>query len=295
MRPLPALVLIGAAWGATQPLAKIAVEGGHGPLGLIAWQSVIGAALLGALLAARARLPRPTPARLAVWALIVATGSLLPSYASYSAIAHLPAGVMSILISTVAVMAFPLAIAMGTDSFAWPRLAGLFVSLAGVALIAAPGALPGGAALGWVAIALIGPALYAFEGNAVARWGTAGMGPLQTLFGASVLGALMSVPLAAVTGQGRSPFVAWGTPEWALLVMALIHALTYASYVWLVGRAGATFAAQVSYLVTLFGVTWSMLILGESYGPAVWAAMILILGGVALVRPRQDAREQEAA
>jgi drug/metabolite transporter (DMT)-like permease len=40
--------------------------------------------------------------------------------------------------------------------------------------------------------------------------------------------------------------------------------VVYAGYVWLVGRAGAVFAAQVAYLVTLFGVFWAMLILGET-------------------------------
>ena len=33
---------------------------------------------------------------------------------------------------------------------------------------------------------------------------------------------------------------------------AVLHALVYAGYVWLVARVGATFAAQVSYFVTLF-------------------------------------------
>ena len=67
---------------------------------------------------------------------------------------------------------------------------------------------------------------------------------------------------------------------------AVVHVLVYASYVWMVGRAGPLFAVQVSYLVTGFGVIWSMLILGEMYSVWVWAAMVLILSGVFLVLPR---------
>jgi drug/metabolite transporter (DMT)-like permease len=33
----------------------------------------------------------------------------------------------------------------------------------------------------------------------------------------------------------------------------------------MVGRAGAVFAAQVSYLVTAFGIFWAWVIFGETY------------------------------
>jgi drug/metabolite transporter (DMT)-like permease len=53
-----------------------------------------------------------------------------------------------------------------------------------------------------------------------------------------------------------------------------------------VGRAGSVFAAQVSYLVTGFGVVWAMLILNESYGSSFWYAFCLMLVGLFLVQPR---------
>ena len=65
------------------------------------------------------------------------------------------------------------------------------------------------------------------------------------------------------SGQWINPLTTFGIPEIALAGAATLHALTYAAYVWMVGRAGAVFAAQVSYLVTGFGVFWAMLALGE--------------------------------
>ena len=76
--------------------------------------------------------------------------------------------------------------------------------------------------------------------------------------------------------------------------VSLLHAGAYVAYVWLVGRAGPVFAVQVSYLVTGFGVIWAMLILGESYSPFIWAAMGLVLFGVALVQPRRKTAVAEA-
>jgi len=74
-----------------------------------------------------------------------------------------------------------------------------------------------------------------------------------------------------------------------MLATALIHALVYSTYVWLVGRAGSVFAARVSYLVTGFGVVWAMLLLGERYGVGFWAAVALMFLALALVQPRPTA------
>ena len=43
--------------------------------------------------------------------------------------------------------------------------------------------------------------------------------------------------------------------------------------------AGSVFASQIAYLVTGFGVVWSMLLLGERYSAPVWAAFALMLRG----------------
>ena len=56
----------------------------------------------------------------------------------------------------------------------------------------------------------------------------------------------------------------------------------------MVGRAGAVFAAQASYLVTGFGVIWAMLLLGERYSGWVWAAMALMFAGLFMVQPRRS-------
>ena len=47
-------------------------------------------------------------------------------------------------------------------------------------------------------------------------------------------------------------------------------------------------ASQIAYLVTGFGVLWSMVLLGERYSLWVWAAFALMLLGVALVQPLSE-------
>lgn len=281
------LVLLGAGWGLTTPLAKIAVSEGYRPLGLIFWQMAIGAVLMGLVTLARGK-PLPMGrAQLRVYVVIALVGTILPNSASYQAAVYLPAGVIAILLSLVPMFAFPIALMLATDRFSWPRLGGLVCGLIGVLLIIGPEAsLPERAMVAFIPLALIAPFFYGLEGNVVARWGTAGLDPVQVLAGASLIGAVLALPLALLSGQWIDPRPPWGAPDMALMLSATVHALVYAGYVWMVGQAGAVFAAQVSYLVTAFGVIWAKLLLNESYSAWVWLAMAVIFAGLFLVQPR---------
>jgi len=292
-RPLTyVLVLLacGLAWGSTQTLGKLAVSTGHRHFGLLFWQFVIGAGLLGGLLTLRRSWPGLTRARLGFAVIIALIGTIIPGTTFYLAVARLPAGIMSILISTVPMLSFPIALALGMDRFSALRLTGLLCGLAGVALIAGPGAtaLPAGTDPLWLAVAMVGPLFYAIEGNYVARFGTAGMDGLQAMTLASAVGAVLILPLALATGQFIDPFRPWGTAEWALIGSSAVHAVAYATYIWLAAHAGAVFASQTSYIVTGTGVFWAMAVLGERLSPFAWAALLLILAGLALVRPRDN-------
>lgn len=281
------LFLLGAGWGATVPLAKVAVSTGHGPLGLIFWQLVIGSVILGAIQFVRRRPPALGRGPFLVYLVIALTGTLLPNSASYLAARHLPAGILAITIASVPMIAFPLSLALGIDRFGWGRLAGLGLGLLGVVLIALPEAsLPGPGLTGWLLLALVAPFFYAVEGNYVARWGTAGCGPVEVLLGASILGAALAAPLALASGQWIDPTRGLGAPEAALVLASTIHALAYAGYVWLIGRAGAVFAAQAAYIVTGTGVLWAMVLLAERYSGWVWLALAAMMAGLFLVQPR---------
>ncbi|WP_262386565.1 hypothetical protein ROLI_009370 [Roseobacter fucihabitans] len=283
------LIVMGAGWGMTQPLGKIAVSSGYKHFGLIFWQLFIGAALMALICALRGtRLPRERKQR-AICLMVAIIGTIIPNTTSYQSIVHLPAGIASILLSMVPMWAFAIALAMGLDRFSGRRALGLLLGLCGVFLIAVPGASLLDIAVFWVLISLISGLCYGLEGNLVARFGTAGMDPFQVLYGASLIGTVIMAPVAVASGQWI-PIEAAATLEGQALILAsLIHVMVYAGYVWMVGRAGAVFAVQVSYLVTGFGVLWAKLILDEAYSGGIWMALLLMFAGMYLVQPRPKA------
>lgn len=282
------LLTMGAGWGLTVPLSKIAVSTGHQPLGLIFWQLVVVVVLLGAICVVRRK---PLELGMRYWRLYVAIamcGAVLPDIVFYLSASKLPGGILAIVMATAPLFSLPIALALGNERFAWRRLLGLSFGLVGIALLVGPEAsLPERAMAAFIPLALLAPLLYATEGNLVAKWGTQGLDPIQTILGASLLGLVVSAPLALITGQWVNPLASFGAPEAALVLSAAVHGLVYAVYVWLVNRAGSVFTAQSSYLVTGFGVVWSMVLLQETYAIWVWLALLIMMGGMVLVQPRR--------
>lgn len=281
------LLACAMGWGISIPMSKIAVSEDYRHIGIIFWQFVLGAVVLGAVNWVTGRGLPMTPRALRFYLIIALIGTLLPNTASYTAAIHLPGGIIALCIATVPMLAFPIALAWGNDRFSPKRLLGLSLGLAAIALIMLPDtSLPDPAMLAWVPIGLIAPAFYAFEGNFVARHQPEELDAVQVLLGASLVGAVLSLPLALLSGEWISPLPPYGMPDLAVVISSVAHALSYAGYVWLVGRGGPVFAVQISYLVTGFSVGWSWLLLGETYSTWVWGAFALMLTGVALVQPR---------
>lgn len=290
------LVTLGLGWGMTQPLGKMATMTGHKPFGLIFWQLVVCVLVLGFLSLVRGKGLVLTRATLRFYGIVAVMGTLVPNATFYFSATHLPAGIMSIIISAVPMLAFPMALLLRMERFSARRLLGLILGLAAVGLIAAPGAvLPDPALAVFLPVALIGPLFYAMEATYVARNGTEGMDAVQAMFGASVVGLILCLPIALATGQFFDPFASgFGRAEAALAGSSVIHALMYAGYVWLAARAGSVFAAQCSYIVTGAGIFWAMALLGERFPPFIWLSVALLLCGVALVSPRGAAAKAAA-
>lgn len=285
--PILVLLVSGATWGLTLPLIRVAVSTGHRPLGILLAQKLIMAAVCAALLAFL-RLPPPKArGQLGLFAGVAFFGAVLPGYFTFLTAAWMPAGVRSILIAIVPMFTLPIALALGFERPDLRRALGVVLGAAAIVMIALPGggiAAPVG--IGVLALALVSPLSYGVEANFLAWRGSDGLHPFQLLLGASVVGAAATLPLAWATGQLLDLSGRWGAPEYAIFASGVLNALAYAGYVWLVGHAGSLFASQIAYLVTAFGVGWSMLLLGETYPATVWAAFALMLAGVALVQPR---------
>ncbi len=283
------LIGLGVVWGLTLPLSKIAVSTGHQPLGLIFWQLVYSVATLSLIALVRRARPRIDRRVLIYFLVIGLVGTILPNSFSFLAIAHLPAGVMAIIIASVPMFTLVIANGLRIERFSIIRSLGVVIGAVAVAVLILPEtSLPEPGKRWFILLGLAAPLCYGIEGNYIATRAPRGIDAATTLLGASIFGTLITGPLAVASGTWVNLFTVWGAPEWALMLSSLCHVAAYTGYIWLVGASGPVFSSQIAYVVTLSGVFLSTIILSERYSPWVWLALVLMIAGLALVQPRED-------
>ncbi|MBX2869737.1 MAG: DMT family transporter [Acidiferrobacterales bacterium] len=285
---LLALTLFGLFWALTVPMTKIAVSTGHQPPGLIFWQLVIAVLVLGAVVFFTNKRLLLSMDALRYYLVIALLGTLFPNSFSYLAAAHLPAGVMAISLATVPMFSLLIALVIRSEVFQSGRLLGVLLGAVAVSLLIWPEeSLPDPEKTVFVLVALVAAASYGAEGNYVARRAMQQVDPVVAVFGASIIGLIICLPVVIFGDFWVPVYPAPGKAELALLASSLIHALVYTGYIWLVGKTSAVFASQIAYVVTIGGVLASALVLRETYSAWVMASLLLMMLGLFLVQPKQ--------
>lgn len=287
-RLLAILIVVGLAWGLSIALGRMLMLTGVPVLGVIFWQMSLGAVAL-AVWAGVSRTSLRVPwGAWPYFGVIAFIGTLLPNSFSYRATEQLPGGVMAIVIALVPMAALPIALALRLERFDLMRGLGVVCGALSVALLIGPDAsLPEPQKWVWVLIALIAPICYGVEANYVAVRGLKTVNALQVLFYASLIGSVLLLPIVIWRQEFISMATPWDSRHALLVGLSLLHVFSYTAYVWLVDRAGAVFASQTAYIVTFAGVGWSMILLGETYSIWIWAALLVMMLGLFLVRPKE--------
>ena len=156
------------------------------------------------------------------------------------------------------------------------RLVGLFIGFVGVALLV--GEQPQGKLLG--ALAVVAMALCYAIGTLIAGRYLRGTPPLVVALASTAVSTIAVLPAGVIQAPAGS-----GTERrsrrsssWGFVGTAIAYLLFFA----LIQRAGANYATLVTYLVPPIALAYGAIFLGESFGWPAFAALALILVGVAL-------------
>lgn len=283
------LFLLGNLWGLTFSLLKIALAGGGDPVGLALWQQAIGASLLLAVLIVRGRrVPLGWPfLRHALISGLVGVG--VPSVVLYTTARHVPAGVMSMLMTTAPMITYGLALAIGLERLAPRRLIGIGLGLAGVLLILAPtSSLPGPDSAAWALLVLLAPVCYALNTIFTARFRPPATDSVALACG-MLAGALFWQALYVLPfGEPFALWRGWSSAHTAVVALGAISATAFLLFFVLIQRGGPVFFSQVGYIVTVTGVVYGMAIFGETHSGWLWLSLVVLMVGIALVAPRRS-------
>lgn len=289
-----ALLAVGIAWGATAPLSKLAVSGGHHPIGIAFWGAVIAAVVLTSALLLK---HRPKHWGMKPWNLgierrhltffVIAgiLGTVFPDIATYTAYQHLPVGIIVLCYASIPIVTLALSAIFGMEGLTRTRLTGIVLGSVAMVLIALPNTDAPRGSWFWVALPILAAISYACENLFISARRPGSLGSLEVMVGLTIAAVILFAPMVFLM-DAHIDLTDAGPSEYAIVLLALFHVAAYFGYIWLIEQAGSVFTAQLSYVVTGSGILFGILLYNETYGLSIWLALVLMFIGLTLVRPK---------
>lgn len=278
------LLALSVIWGASFFFMKVAVQE-VSFLVVVASRIALGALFLwGVVLAKRIAVPRDSR----LWrdyAILGVANNLVPFALIAFGQTALPSGVAAILNASTPLWTVLFAhVATADERLTAPRLTGVLIGIAGVAVIVGPQAIHG-AAGAWLPSLAIVCAAVCYAGSAIFARRFKGQPPLITSAAQLSVSTLVSVPaLLLIEGLPATP-----SPHvlGALLgVGVLSTGVAFLLFFRILAGAGATNAVLVTFLVPVSAILLGALFLGEVLGPSDFAGMAAIALGLAAIDGR---------
>jgi drug/metabolite transporter (DMT)-like permease len=281
--------LMSVIWGVPYLLIKVA-DGGVAVPVLVFARVTIGAAVLLPIAIRRGQIR--VLASHWRWLAAFAVVEIMVPWAMLSyAERHLSSSMTGLLVASVPIIGVVLArLTGGAERLTAVRWTGLLAGLAGVALLAGPRVLGGGA---WPIAAVILTAVCYASGPLIANrklGGLPGLGMTAVCLGAA---ALVYAPAAALTWPATTPSPAVLGSLAALGI--LCTAIAFVLFFQLIAEVGPARATVITYVNPAVAVALGVAVLGEPLTPAIVGAFALILAGSVLATRSGQPRPQAAA
>lgn len=282
-------LVLGLIWGSTWLFIKLGLEA-IPPFTLAGLRFLLAAAAMWAYVGLRRiRLPRSGRD----WWLMVGTG-LLTFALDYGLVFwgenHIPAGLTSILFSTMPLFVLILAhFLIPAERMTRMRLAGILIGVAGVGLIFSNQLHIADSLAMWGAIAVLAAAVFAALSSVLVRRHGGEIDPAVLTTVQMTVGALPLLAIALVF-EGSPANFHWTSNAWiSLLYMAIVgSAMAFVLLYWLLKQIGAVRSGLIIPFSTLAAVILGILVLRESF---TWrtalGGFLVLLGLVSASLPQR--------
>lgn len=277
-RDLADLLLLGMLWGGSFLFMRIATPE-FGPFAMVESRVAVAALVLFAIVY-RQGTARELLVNWRALAVVGAVNSAIPFTLFGYAILSITAGFGAILNAVSPLFGAMIAYAWLRERLPWPRIAGLMIGFAGVALLVwgKPSFTAHGD--GWaIAAALCAALSYGIAPNYTKR--NLSLVPSQVIAaGSQIAAALLMLPIAVLWWPTHNP--SGGAWLAAIALGIASTGLAYLLYFRLIRNIGPTRAIAVTFLVPAFGMLWGALFLGETVTLNMLTGCTVILFGTAL-------------
>lgn len=290
-RPIVVLLALGLIWGSGYSIARYAMTHGVPAAGYTFWQSLGPALILGTISWKYLKFDKQHIIFYLICGLI---GIAIPNTNMYFASAHLPAGLLALIVNTVPIMIYPLALISKQEKFQILRFVGVLIAVIGMMCLILPKAnITGFHETHWLLLGLITPLCFAFFAVFINPLRPKDSNPLSLAAGMLMAATLILTPCVIATHTFYTPHWPMTLPDKIILLEIALSSLGYVLFFFLLRIAGPVYYSLVDGVVALTGLIWGRMIFDETFHFWTIISTILILSGIMIVTVRQNKIPEE--
>jgi drug/metabolite transporter (DMT)-like permease len=279
------MVYLGLTFGLSFSIVKIILREIESPLVLLFWQSCFSSVLLFAFSVYSLNSLKDIINNIGALTILACFGVIVPNFILYLSAAHLSAGTISIILALIPFCAYIIALMLRLEQLELVRLFGVILGFAAILFLVFPGNANNKAYFNiWFLTGLLVPIFIASTNIFLSSVRFKKVKPVQMAFGMNFLSAaILSLMLPSNVNFWLSTHST--KLVFCVFLLSFIGSIGFIIFIKLVKNYGPVFASQVNYLITISGIMWGYIILSEVHSMRFWVSLLLIIGGLFLVRP----------
>ncbi|HAU1297228.1 TPA: DMT family transporter [Legionella pneumophila] len=284
------LIVLGFIWGSGYTLAKFAMTNGVNPLGYAFWQSLGPALLLTlvSLFTKRTLLLHPV-----YWPYFFICGLIgiaIPNTNMYFIASHIPAGLLAVLVNTVPLIVYPLALLSGQEKLDGWRFFALLLGMSGI--LAIIGINSTGIYSSWTILAMLSPLGFAFCSIYIGAKQSKEINALQAANGMLLAASLLLAPVVLHQHAFYSLSAPFTFVKQIVILEIILSSLGYLLFFILIRMAGPVFYSLTGGVVAITGLFWGYLAFDEKPSSIQSMAIALVVSAIFLLSWRQSRQTQ---
>ena len=279
------MVYLGFTFGLSFSIVKIILREIESPIVILFWQSCFSSVLLFAFSVYSLNTIKDIVNNIGALILLACFGVIIPNCILYLSAAHLSAGTISILLALIPFCAYIIALILQIEKLDLLRLFGVILGFAAILFLVFPGNSSNKTYFNiWLLTGLLVPIFIASTNIFLSSVRFKKVKPVHMAFGMNFLSAaILSLMLPSNVNFWLSTNLT--KLVFCVFLLSFIGSIGFIIFIKLVKNYGPVFASQVNYLITISGIMWGYIILSEVHSMRFWISLLLIIGGLFLVRP----------
>jgi drug/metabolite transporter (DMT)-like permease len=218
-------------------------------------------------------------------------GIAIPNSNMYYTAAHLPAGLLAILVNTVPLFVYPIACFIKKEVFSVERVGGLLIGFFGLIYLIFPfhsfnqfsETLGMTGWIKWACLTLISPVCFALCAVYISHKKPANVGILASSMGMLITSTIFLIPFVWFHHDFYSLWFPLTLPKCAVILEIILSSMGYLLFFYLINYAGSVYYSLTGCIVSLTGVFWGYIIFGETITAPQVIAILMITAGILIV------------